>query len=206
MGWKTILFPLHPPTPPSPCSRSSCFHSLFPSNAHTHTITHTRNNSLSTPRGVTNFSWALDVGLREVEMEKMKERGEAVLRWQLGGSHPHRKEPYTTSHLIFLAARPSFLSQRPARAQSTQHARCLFGTVVNLIIVYSPVSGTGDTSQAMCMVLPSVRRNWNLRVLFLHPIWDIFAGFRGVEWLPISRALFTLCVLLTTGWYKYQLL
>lgn len=122
MGWKTILFPLHPPAPPSPCSRSTCFHSLFPSNAHTHTITHTRNNSLSTPRGVTNFSWALDVGLREVEMEKMKERGEAVLRWQLGGSHPHRKEPYTTSHLIFFG-RPSVFSVSETSA-SPEHPAC----------------------------------------------------------------------------------
>lgn len=50
---------------------------------HTLTQSHTRthNNSLSTVCGVTNFSWALDFGMREVEKEKMKERREAAVHW-----------------------------------------------------------------------------------------------------------------------------
>lgn len=118
MGRKTILFPLHPPPTPSRFSFVLLSFSLPLKRTHTHT----RNNSLSTPRGVTNFSWALDVGLREVEMEKMKERGEAVLRWQLGGSHPHRKEPDTTSHLIFFG-RPSVFSVSETAA-SPEHPAC----------------------------------------------------------------------------------
>lgn len=186
----------------SPSLFSSIFLELSLSYKHTLTQSHahTHNNSLSTLCGVTNFSWALDFGMREGEKEKMKERGEAVLHCQLRGSRPHRRSlisPLISSFWLsvrLFCLRTSLSPEHPAWDS------------VNLITVYSPVSGTGDKSQAMCVVLPSVRRNWNLSVLFLHPIWAVFAGFCRVERLPISRALFTHCVLLTTGWYKYQLL
>lgn len=57
-------------------------HSLTQSHKQTHT---------HTAYGVTNFSWALDFGVRAGEKEEMKEGGEAVVPRQHRGSHPHRR-------------------------------------------------------------------------------------------------------------------
>lgn len=74
----------------SHCLFSFVLLSLSLSFKHTLTRSHTYTTTPSPPAcGVTNFSWALDFSLRETEKEKMKERAEAVVHWQLRGSHPH---------------------------------------------------------------------------------------------------------------------
>lgn len=94
-----------------PCSLLSSLHSHFPS--HTQQLPH--------HSGVTNFSWALDFGIREGEKEKMKKRGEAVVHWQLRGNHPHRRSliPSLISSLWPAVCSFCLTNQSEPRAPST---------------------------------------------------------------------------------------
>lgn len=114
--------------------------------AQSHTRTH--NNSLNTACVVTNFSWALDIGMREGEKEKMKE-GEK--QWCTGSSeeaaHIQGAWYHLSSHLFGCLCVCSV--SEPVWAQSTQHVCRLFGTV-SIWSLFTPQFQVLETNHKQC--------------------------------------------------------
>lgn len=137
----------------SHCLFSFVLLSLSLSFKHTLTRSHTYTTTPSPPAcGVTNFSWALDFSLRETEKEKMKERAEAVVHWQLRGSHPHWRSLIPPHISSFWSLVCQFCPTNQCKPRATSMCVASFG-LYQFLLLFTPqfqVLETHHKQRAWC--------------------------------------------------------
>lgn len=143
LGMKNY-FVLSPSLLSLPALSLSFKHTLAWSQAHTATPSPQRAGWL-----ISLGLWALDFGVREGEKEKMKERGEAAVHWQLRGSRPHWRSLIPPLMSPFLAACMSVLSHKASRAQGSLHVFRLGGTV-SIWSLFTPQFQVLETNHKQC--------------------------------------------------------
>lgn len=141
MDWKCILFPL---PVCSPCTLSFL-------QIHTIAFTCTHNNCFTAVCGVTNFSWALDLGVRERERGWEGENEREEKQWSTGSSEEAAHTQQAWYHLLChpLADSLSVLPHKPVHAQSTLNAYSLYGTI-SIWSLFTPQLHILETNHNQC--------------------------------------------------------